>query len=376
MLLDDLQGQSLPHVAAALRTASDDIVDRWRTRVRELLPAADELTMRQLKDSVPQILEKIAAALEAADPAPTEELISVAPGHGSERFDQKFNFNELLIEYHILRRIILEQLNEKLGRALSLNESLAVHCALDVAQRHAAVAFAEQQAVELRAGAEAMAKYLSFLSHDLRGGLNGAMLMIEVLRRDLEREPRFASSIDDLDMMRRSMLDTVATMDRFLHAERLRRGKVPVRLAPVNIRQVFEEIARGFELHLKQRGLQLEVSAASGCVEVCDRDLLVMILQNLMSNAVKYSMQGTIRLVAEPVNGRACARLCVEDQGPGIAPERLATLFAPFTRGETHGQPGSGLGLSIARQAAELLGARLWAESTVGAGSKFCLELH
>ena len=63
------------------------------------------------------------------------------------------------------------------------------------------------------------------------------------------------------------------------------------------------------------------------------------------------------------------------DEGPGIAKERLEELFAPFVRGETHGEKGMGLGLSIARQGAEMLGAKIWAESEVGKGTRFFIEM-
>lgn len=66
----------------------------------------------------------------------------------------------------------------------------------------------------------------------------------------------------------------------------------------------------------------------------------------------------------------------VSDQGPGIAPERVETLFNAFTRGETHGQPGVGLGLFISSQAARLLGTKLEVASTVGAGTRFGLMLR
>ena len=67
--------------------------------------------------------------------------------------------------------------------------------------------------------------------------------------------------------------------------------------------------------------------------------------------------------------------VAVTDQGQGIPRDKLGELFGAFTRGDTHGQPGVGLGLSIARQAADVMGAKLWAESTVGEGSTFFLEL-
>jgi signal transduction histidine kinase len=362
----------MPEVATALRATEDSILEQWRAKVIETLPAADELTMQQLEDHLPLLVDKIASALEASEPQPTNELVAVSPVHGETRFHQHFNLNELLIEYHILRRVILENVTEQLGRELDIQEAVAINVGIDVALRRAVVTFSEYQAVELKSEANALTKYLSFLSHDLRGSLNGAVLMIEVLKRELQGESRFKASIDDLDSMRRSMLDTVATMDRFLHAERLRRGKMPVKVGPVNVKMLLDDIARSFAYHAKERKTAIEVVAPANHVEVSDRDLLTMILQNLTSNALKYGRE-CVTLQAKVSPGQC--RISVIDRGPGIAPDKLQNLFAPFTRGETYGQAGIGLGLSIARQAADLLGARLWAESEPGQGATFHLEL-
>jgi signal transduction histidine kinase len=129
-----------------------------------------------------------------------------------------------------------------------------------------------------------------------------------------------------------------------------------------------------FSYHAKEKDLELRASG-DGQVNT-DRELLSIVLQNLLGNAIKYSKQGEIKLTAEcGVNGNGATRISVSDQGPGIAPEKIADLFKPFARGETHGQSGSGLGLSIARQAADLLGAKLWAESKLGQGSTFFVDL-
>ena len=121
-------------------------------------------------------------------------------------------------------------------------------------------------------------------------------------------------------------------------------------------------------------GLELRCEVAPDASKiVSDRELLLMILQNLVGNAIKYSKQGAVRIVAAK-QGQGC-RLSVVDEGPGIDEQQLAKMFQPFARGETHGQAGTGLGLSIARQAADLLGAKLWAESQLGRGSAFHLDL-
>jgi len=373
--LDVLKEQALPEVAAALRARSSRILERWRQCVIETLPQADELTRKQFENSVPALLREIADALAASRAAPTEKLIADAPAHGTVRFHQQFNLNELLIEYHLLRRVVVEEIVEELDRPLTVVEDVGLQSGIDIALRQAAVAFAKHQAEELTNEANAMAKYLSFLSHDLRGGLNGAILMIEVLKRDLANEPRFAESISDLDMMRRSMLDTVGTMDRFLHAERLRRGKLPVRLGDVDLSTLFRQIVRGAQYPLQDKKATVRVEVRVPGAIRTDGDVVTIILQNLLSNAIKYSPNGSeIRLVAEPAQD-GCVRITVLDAGPGIPPEKMNQLFKPFERGETYGQKGTGLGLTIARQAAELLGAKLSAESKPGEGAAFHLDL-
>src|SRR5205085_3780809 len=137
---------------------------------------------------------------------------------------------------------LIEEITLHLGRIISVEEIVALNLGVDIAARRGAISYVNQQKAELQALVEAQTKYLSFLSHDLRGGLNGVLLMLEVLRRDLVNEPKFAESVSDLDVMRRSMLDTVSTMDRFLHAERFRKGKVQVRPARIDFHSLINDI--------------------------------------------------------------------------------------------------------------------------------------
>ncbi len=341
--------------------------------MRETLPMADQLTFEQLRDDIPKVLEQVAKALESDQPHPTQELVDISSSHGTTRFHQSFNLNELLVEYQMLRPIVVEEIMQQLRRRPDAAEVVALNAGLDVAARRAAVQFVEHQNKQLVAATEAQSKYLSFLSHDLRGGLNGVFLMIEVIKRELVREPRFAESIEDLDVIRRQIFETVGTMDRFLHAERFRKGKVQVRPGPINLKNLISEISAQFAYQAKDKGIELR-SDADGAGDVrSDKELLTLILQNLVANGIKYTSEGEVRLTAG-VDGDGW-RLGVSDDGPGIDESKLSELFAPFVRGETYGQPGVGLGLSIARQAAEVLGAKLWAESKPGTGSKFYLRL-
>lgn len=374
-LIDVLMKRSFPELAAGVRAAIRQVVPRWVDLVQKSLPPADELTFAQVRDDLPTILEQMARAMEAERSGPTQKLIEITPHHGEVRFHQSFNVDQLIGEYQLLRPILIEQVTEVLGRPLEPDESVAMHAALDLVVRRATAAFVDHQTAQLKAATEAQSKYLSFLSHDLRGGLNGVFLMIEVLRRELVKEPKFAESLEDLEMMRRSIFETIGTMDRFLHAERFRKGKVQVKPSRLDLGSLIAEAAAQLSYQAKDKGLDLQVDRSDPCSAYTDRDLVSMILQNVLSNAVKYTAKGTVRVAAKPDRSSGGCLVSVTDEGSGIPQDKLSELFSPFTRGETHGQPGVGLGLSIARQAADMLGAKLWAESKVGEGSTFHLHL-
>lgn len=362
-----------PEVAVAVRTVLQSTMAAWQSAVRRALPSVDHLTSTQLRDDLPQILECVAETLQSPLDLATDALTEAAPRHGGVRYAQGFKLNEVFIEYSILRAVLVLEVAAQLGRDLASGEILALGQALDITLRRAVGRFVSHLTDQLQAATEAQSKYLSFLSHDLRGGLNGVFLMIEVLKRELAGETRLAETIADLDAMRRSLLETVATMDRFLYAERFRKGKIQVRPSPVNLRHLLAECVAHFSYQAKEKQVEIHQSLADLDV-TSDRELLQMIFQNLVSNALKYTHARTAITIGGSSTD-AVATITITDQGPGIAPEKLNELFAPFSRGETYGQPGVGLGLSIARQAAQYLNATLSARSRPGEGSTFIVEL-
>lgn len=373
-LLDLLARRAFPELASAVRAAKERILNRWEALCREALPKADRLSEPQLRDDAPEVLEYVANALESDKPKHTDALVEVTAAHGIVRFEQNFNLGELLLEFNMLRATTIDEVVNSLGRAPDVLEQIALNSAMDVMARRSIQAFVDFQSRELQAATEAQSKYLSFLSHDLRGGLNGVFLMIEVLRRELASEPRLSGTVQDLDVMRRALMETVGTMDRFLHAERFRKGKVALRPGRIQLKPLLEDLTAHFSYQAKDKGLTMRVEAPDDCVLTSDHELLTMILQNLVSNAIKYSERGTVTVAAVSTGDGGC-EVTVSDQGPGIPADRLSEIFAPFTRGDTHGKPGVGLGLSIARQAAEYLGATLQAQSQRGQGSTFRVKL-
>src|SRR5687768_1854908 len=100
----------MPEVAAALRVRLDRVLERWTEAVERHLPHADPLTSKQVRNSIPLVLEKIALALETGGSQAVDVLTEVGTAHGVARFQQRYDIEEVIIEYRLLRRVIFDEL--------------------------------------------------------------------------------------------------------------------------------------------------------------------------------------------------------------------------------------------------------------------------
>ena len=373
LILHFFQAKAFPELAAAIRARAANVLTRWENAVKEILPTADEMTHSQLRNSLPETIENLAKALESSQASPTRTLLADSQEHGAMRFVQSYNLTELLIEFDVLRPILMEETALHMKRDVTLGEIIALNMGVDLASRRSVLCFVNYQKRELESAANAHAKYLSFMSHDVRGGLNAILLSTDVLYHELSDQKQFSESLTDVETIKRNILETVATMDRFLRAEQLRSGKVVPKRAEIDLARLANEVATQYRHQASAKGLKIQVEAPADGKVHSDHELVSTILQNLVGNAVKYADRGEVSIVITPAPG--VVNVAVSDQGPGIPPERLEQLFVPYVRGQTHGQSGVGLGLYIARQSAEILGARLWAESKVGEGATFFVQL-
>lgn len=375
--IDLLATRPFPKIAAALKRRKGVVLRRWEEAVKKLLPQADALTLNQLRDHLPQILDQTVDALAAGHSSPLSELVEMTRSHGSMRFHQQFNVQELIVEYRVLRRVLIEEINRGLGGKMTVGQTIVLNMGVDTALQHGVLSFINHQKEQLRQAGEAQSRYLSYLSHDLRNNLNGCTLMLEVLRQRLSGMEGFSEDVADIASIQRSVAETIAGMDRILQAERLRRDAIKPRVSTVDLHALAHDVVRQAARQAEHKGLALDVTVPAGASVQTDRELVTLVLQNLVGNSVKYSASGTISIGARERAGAAGDgwEVSVTDQGPGIPPEHRQRLFDSFSRGETHGQPGVGLGLAIAAQAAKLLGGTLTFESEVGSGSTFRLTV-
>ena len=372
--LDLLATRPFERLAVTLRDRTEAVLLTWQEMVRDVLPGADRLTLDQLRNSLPEIIEQMARALESDRPPETLELVEMTKPHGAIRFHQNYNVREVVAEYRLFRRVVVEEVWRGVGGNMELAEVTALNMAIDTALEGGVLAFVDHLRGKIREACEVESKYLAFLSHDLRSHLNHATLVLKLHGERLKGVAGFEDTAADLEGVQRSICGTAAGMDRLLQAERLRRAAVEAKRERVDLRELIFHALGQFAHEAKAKGLLLRADVPGEATITSDAELIGLALQNLIGNAVKYSTKGVVRVTAEPQEqGRW--RLSVSDQGPGIAAEGAQRLFHAFARGDTHGQPGVGLGLAIASQAARLLGGKLGVESTPAVGSTFWFVL-
>lgn len=211
---------------------------------------------------------------------------------------------------------------------------------------------------------------LHTLSHDLKEPLTailGAASTLERLDDELTAEER-TSLLGVLANRTRGMSSLLTDL---LDLDRLDRGIAEPRRFPVDLGALATELVRQTHV-LRGRAVELDVCR---CVGNVDAPKVERMLENLLSNAVRYSpREGRIWLRVREAEGGAL--LLVEDEGPGVPDELKTAIFEPFQRGhETSALPGTGIGLSLVARFAEIHGGRAWVEDRPGGGASFRILL-
>ncbi len=269
--------------------------------------------------------------------------------------------------------------DKKKARALALaNESLEQRVAARTAEleRVAHELEAAKRAAETaNAGKTA---FLAAASHDLLQPLNAARLFTGALAQELAQadpggSPRSRELAQNIE---RSIGSADRLLRGLLDISKLDQGGIHPKIAPLPLVGLFAELETEFAPMAAARGLTFRCAPTSLCVRA-DAALLRSVVQNFLSNALRYTEQGGVVLGARRV-GATHVRVVVSDTGPGIPESRLNEVFREFRRlhdVDTAGEAGAGLGLAIVERIARLLKAPVSARSRVGRGSSFSITL-
>lgn len=234
----------------------------------------------------------------------------------------------------------------------------------------------EQRRVD--AANRSKSRFLAAASHDLRQPVHALGFFLQTLRLTAERpQPERAKLIEVTRQAQGTLNGLTGLLDTLLDFSRLEAGTVPADLQPIAIKPVLVTLAQQFTERARRKGLKLKVRP---CVlSVSSNPVgLQRILGNLVENAIRYSDRGGVLVGCRPRGSQLLIQ--VWDTGQGIPPNELDEIFEEFYQvNAPPTKPGSehglGLGLSIVKQLAELLGHQVTVCSRVGKGSRFTLAL-
>jgi signal transduction histidine kinase/DNA-binding response OmpR family regulator/CHASE3 domain sensor protein len=268
------------------------------------------------------------------------------------------------------QQVELEQTNSQLEE-----QAQALENQRDELERGSVALLAKTR--ELEQASQYKSDFLANMSHELRTPLNSLLILAKLLGDNgpntlTAEQVKFARTIES------SGNDLLTLINDILDLSKIEAGHVDIRPEPVSLARLGTDLRQIFQPVAEQRGLDLEIafddSAPKG-IET-DRLRLEQILKNLLSNALKFTEKGSVRLQVTAAGDRIA--FAVRDTGIGISPEQQRLIFEAFHQADgtiNRRYGGTGLGLSISRELARLLGGAITLESKAGEGSIFTLTL-
>ena len=221
--------------------------------------------------------------------------------------------------------------------------------------------------------------FLAKMSHELRTPLNSLLILSTLLRENKEgnlsdQQKNFASTIYD------SGNDLLTLINDILDLSKIEARKLTIRSERFSIRSLLDQLSAMFTPQTHKKGLELHTHIEAGCEDLyieTDIQRLNQILRNFLSNAVKFTSQGSIEIKALNFKN-GFVDISVKDTGIGIPPEQRNLIFEAFEQGDgsiSRKYGGTGLGLAISKELAQLLGGQIIVNSELNVGSEFILRI-
>ncbi len=341
-------GKSSPHSVVVLPVLFEGEIKAVIELASFKVFSQNQLTfLDQLMDSIGVILNMISSSMR------TEELLQELKRSNAELEAQAGELNE--------KAKLLEIKNEE----------------VELASRSV-----EEKAEQLQLISKYKSEFLANMSHELRTPLNSLLILSKMLAENkggnlTEEQVKFARTVFA------SGNDLLGLINEILDLSKVEAGKMTIDPREIRLADVQDYFEQAFRPLAEQKGVAFEISLGKGLPAkiFTDSSRLNQILKNLLSNAFKFTDEGKVRLTIRNEareNGEEGLAFSVQDSGIGISRDKLGLIFEAFQQADgttSRKYGGTGLGLTISREIARLLGGKIDVESTPGAGSTFTLIL-
>jgi len=223
------------------------------------------------------------------------------------------------------------------------------------------------------------AEFVSHITHELRSPLTaihaGTQLLLEEIPGPVSQPQR-----ETLQLMVESSRQLIDMISSLLDLSKIDAGMMEYRIASMDIKRVVETAINKIKLLADREHIRILVDAPRGPLFVkADDGRIQQVLDNLLSNALKFSREGaSIQVKIEPDYKARSLRISISDTGRGISPEALPRIFERFYQGGARaraGVAGTGIGLALAKRVVEAHGGKIWAESELGKGTTMTFVL-
>lgn len=217
---------------------------------------------------------------------------------------------------------------------------------------------------------------LGIVAHDLKNPLSSIQLTAENVRRYYHKmsDENVLRAVDMMEIASKQMFNLVTNL---LGVNALESGKIDFRIEVVNLTEVAREVVENYQDRAKEKNIMVTfVASAEPMMIHVDYHRMIEVLDNILSNALKYSpFDKNVWVRVRTIGKRAACE--IQDEGPGLTEEDKKRLFEKFSRlsaKPTGGETSSGLGLSIAKKLVEAMNGKISCESTEGKGATFIVE--
>ncbi|WAL62277.1 sensor histidine kinase [Thermocoleostomius sinensis] len=386
--------------AQLLTERSETITNQWIEAVSSdrQIQSTENLSRTAIRDHIPHVLKALATVLSHKQDSDIATIAQASLQHGTLRAEQGFDPAEITREYHLLRSTILSTLRtdllqgtpEELFRAMSL-----INAVVDTAIAQCFKSYMQERLreleqlqnqltltnQELNRLIRASQENLAMLAHELKTPLNSIIGYSDLfLRQQRQSEMRdTVASLEHIERVLRNGRKLLRLINDVLELSRCDAGRMTLQLAETDVDAIIASVLETVHPLADSRGLELVMDCNLAPKQVTVDSLrLQQILTNLVSNAIRYTVTGSVTIYARSI-GSSEWEVSVTDTGIGIPPDDQTRIFDPFVQLRSSeslvASDGTGLGLAIVARLVNLMQGRISLTSQVGIGTTVTVVL-
>jgi signal transduction histidine kinase len=365
---------ALSRLATIIEQKSNYLIDRWRAGVANL-PRARRLEGPVLVDHIPQLLSELSAALTHAQTLSLIELRGhkTPVEHGASRFQLGFDVEEVVAEFNLLREI-LQEFAEENGINISGEVNYTINRLVDKAIAGSLETYLRLQSEEEE---RQRRQHLAFIVHDLKTPITAIATGIHVIEERIHSgkgQPSFTGLFHlirrNADRLNQLVMEIINRESR-LYALTTNAPQLQLDIREIDLWPFAERLKQECQTIADSKNTKIRNEVPHNLRIRADSDLLMGLLQNLLSNALKHTQNGEVRIGAADQSDSVV--FWVRDTGAGIPRERLERILDKRPSDPVVPR-SSGLGLAIVQRTVDLHGGTISVDSTVGHGSTFWVK--